>query len=188
MSNLLTKAAGTLILVGGVEFIIGMILAEVLYSGYSARSNYISDLGVGPSALIFNTSIFLLGLMVVVASYFILRGTGAKLAALLIFIAGVGAIGVGVFTEDAGSIHGVMSAIAFFFGGISAIAVYKLQKPPMNYISIVMGVTALGALALFGTGNFLGLDKGGMERMIAYPIVLWAIAFGGHLIGPGGKP
>jgi len=194
MSNLLTKTAGTLILVGAVEFIVGMILAEVLYSGYSARRNYISDLGVGPSALVFNASIFLFGLMVVVASYFILRGMGAKLPAVLIFIAGVGAIGVGVFTEnarvfteDAGTIHFVMSAVAFFFGGISAIAAYRLQKPPMNYISIIMGVIALTALVLFGTGNYLGLDKGGMERMIAYPIVLWAIAFGGHLIGLGGK-
>jgi hypothetical protein len=26
------------------------------------------------------------------------------------------------------------------------------------------------------------LGKGGMERMIAYPMLLWAIGFGGHLI------
>lgn len=183
MGNLLTKAAGTLILVGAFEFIIGMVLAEALYSGYSARSNYISDLGVGPSALVFNASISLLGLMTVIASYFVLRGMGAKLAAVLIFIAGVGAIGVGVFTENAGVLHTIMSAIAFLFGGLSAIGTYRLQKSPLNYVSVVMGVIALIALVLFATRNFLGLDKGGMERMIAYPIVLWAIAFGGHLIG-----
>jgi len=186
----LTKAAGTLILVGAVEFVIGMILAEVLYDGYSARSNCISELGVGPSALVFNASIFLFGLLVVAGSYFILRGTGVKLAAMLIFIAGVGAIGVGGFPEspEGGTIHGVMSFIAFLFGGLSAIATYQLQKAPMNYISIIMGVIALVALVLFSTQNFLGLDKGGMERMIVYPIVLWGIAFGGHLIGLGGKP
>jgi len=38
---------------------VGMMMAEALYSGYSARDNYISDLGVGPSALVFNSSVFL---------------------------------------------------------------------------------------------------------------------------------
>jgi len=38
------------------------------------------------------------------------------------------------------------------------------------------------ALVLFASGTFLGLGKGGMERMIAYPALLWAIGFGGHLI------
>ena len=161
---------------------VGMMMAEALYSGYSARDNYISDLGVGPSALVFNSSVFLFGLLAAGASYMIWRGVGARLVATLFFIAAIGAVGVGVFTEDAGAMHVVVSAIVFLFGGISAIAAYRLEKAPLNYISVIMGITALVALALFATGNFLGLGKGGMERMIAYPIVLWAIAFGGHVI------
>ena len=50
-----------------------------------------------------------------------------------------------------------------------------------------MGITALVALVLFVTGNFLTLGRGGMERMIAYPEVLWAIGFGGYLIGSEDK-
>ena len=34
--------------------------------------------------------------------------------------------------------------------------------------------------------TFLGLGKGGMERMIAYPALLWAVGFGGYLIGYSG--
>jgi hypothetical protein len=41
----------------------------------------------------------------------------------------------------------------------------------------------LAALALFRSGTYLGLDKGGMERMIAYPALLWEVGFSSHLIG-----
>jgi len=191
MSSTLRKVAGSLILVGAAQFIVGMILAEVLYSGYNVADNYISDLGVGPSALIFNSSIFLFGLTVVAASYCIWRILGEKLFTklfmILFFLAGIGVMGVGIFTEDAGVIHTIVSFIAFFFGGLSAIAAYKLEKPPLNYISIIMGIITLTALVLFATDNFLGLGKGGMERMIAYPLVLWAIGFGGYLIGSEDK-
>jgi hypothetical membrane protein len=187
MNKLFRKVAGSLVLVGAAQFIVGMMVAEALYSGYSVRDNYISDLGVGPSALVFNSSVFLFGLTIVIASYCIWRVFGGKLIPVLFAIAGAGVMGVGVFTENAGAIHGVVSLIAFLFGGLSAIAAYKLEKPPLNYISVIMGFLALIALVLFATENFLGLGKGGMERMVAYPMVLWAVAFGGHLIGSEDK-
>jgi len=191
MNNLLRKVAGTLVLVGAAQFIVGMVVAEALYSGYSVADNYISDLGVGPSALVFNSSVFLFGLLAVVAACLIWRGVGtgvgAKIVAVLFFIAGIRVMRVGVFTEDAGAIHGVVSMIAFIFGGLSAIVVYKLEKIPLNYISVIMGLIAIIAMVLFMTENYLGLGKGGMERIIAYPIILWAIAFGGHLIATEDK-
>jgi hypothetical membrane protein len=91
-------------------------------------------------------------------------------------------MGVGVFTEDAGMIHGVVSIIVFLFGALSAIASYRVSKPPLSYLSIILGLTGLGALTLFIAGNNLGLGVGGMERMIAYPVLLWGVGFGGHLI------
>jgi hypothetical membrane protein len=92
-------------------------------------------------------------------------------------------MGVGLFTEDAGVIHGIFSLITFLFGGLSAILSCRLQKPPLSYLSVILGVFSLLSLVLFGSGVFLGLGKGGMERMIAYPALLWAVGFGGYLIG-----
>lgn len=187
MSNILRKTIGTLMLVGAAQSIVCMFAAEALYDGYSVADNYISDLGVGPSALIFNSSVFLFGLMAVTAAYLMWRGVGegigAKIVASLLLIAGIGAMGFGIFTESAGAIHSVVSAIAFLFGALSAIASFKLEKTPLNIISVIMGLIALIAMVLFITGNFLGLGVGGMERMIAYPILLWSVGFGGHLIG-----
>jgi hypothetical protein len=46
-----------------------------------------------------------------------------------------------------------------------------------------LGIIALVAIVLLVTGHYLGIGKGGMERMIAYSILVWALGFGGALIG-----
>jgi len=161
---------------------LGIIIAEALYPGYSTSENYISDLGVGPSSLIFNSSVFLLGVLVVGGAYFIYLAD-FRLFSILLATAGIGAMGVGLFPEDAGVIHVVFSFVTFLFAGLSAVLCCKLQKRPFSYFSLLLGVTSLVALFLFISGIHLGLGKGGMERMIAYPALLWAVGFGGYLIG-----
>ncbi|HKZ93843.1 MAG TPA: DUF998 domain-containing protein [Candidatus Bathyarchaeia archaeon] len=176
------KFAGALVFVGGAQFLVAMIIAEALYPGYSVSLNYISDLGVGPSAIIFNLSVSVFGLTIVAASFYIRRIFKNLLLSSLVALAGVGAIGVGLFPENVPPLHGIFSFVAFFFGAVSAIAAYMIQKSPIRYFSVLMGVMSLLALILFATRNDLGLGIGGMERMIAYPIILWAIGFGGYLM------
>jgi hypothetical membrane protein len=177
------KVAGALLFIASVQCILGIIMAEALYPDYSTSENYISDLGVGPSALIFNSSVFLLGVIAVAGTYFIQRALGSRFFSILLILTGVGAMGVGVFPENFGILHVIPSLITFLFGGLSAIMSYKLQKPPLSYLSVLLGALSLVALVLFGSGTYLGLGKGGMERMIAYPTLLWSVGFGGYLIG-----
>jgi hypothetical membrane protein len=77
----------------------------------------------------------------------------------------------------------VASFVTFFFAGLAAIASYRLLSPPLSHLSVVLGVLVLAALALYGSGTFLGLGPGGMERMIAYPALLWVIGAGANLVG-----
>jgi len=65
--------------------------------------------------------------------------------------------------------------MAFLFGALSAIASYKFQKPPLSYFAVILGLISLAALILFGLKIDLSLGIGGIERMITYPILLWAI-------------
>jgi len=170
--------------------VLGMLVAEALYPGYGISQNYISDLGVGPSAMIFNSSVFLLGLLVVASAYFVHSSFRNHLVTILLVLAGVGAMGVGAFPENSPVMHEIVSDIAFIFGGLLPIAAYRLVRKPFSYLSVVMGVLSLSAIVLlsaeysFGLGEqyYLGLGPGGMERMIAYPILLWEVAFGGHLM------
>lgn len=179
------RAAGALIFIGAAQFVIGMHLAESLYPGYSVSGNYISDLGVQqPSASIFNASVSLLGMLVLLGSYFIWREFHSFLISLMFGLTGVGAIGVGAFPETAGIIHDLVSLIAFLFGGLAAIASSKLVKAPFTYFSVLLGITSLAALVLFLSETDMGLGHGGMERMIAYPVLLWATGFGGYFMYP----
>ena len=176
------QIAGLLLFIGGVQNVLGLIIAEALYPGYSTSENYISELGVGSTSLIFNSSMVLLGLMIVGSAYFTHRAYKAKLFPILVATAGVGAAGVGLFPMDAGVLHGIFALITFVFAGVSAIMSYKLQKPPLSFFSIILGAFSLVALILFMSGVFLGLGVGGMERMITYPILLWSIGFSGQLL------
>jgi len=101
---------------------------------------------------------------------------------VLVALAGVGAMGVGVFPETTGIWHGIFSLVVFLFAGLSAIVTYRFQKKPMAYFSVILGVMTLIALFLYVPNIYLGLGPGGMERMIVYPALLWAIGFGGHLM------
>jgi hypothetical membrane protein len=187
------RAAGASLFVGVVQFFTGMHLAEYLYPGYSVSGNFISDLGATcrvtctvyqPSASIFNFSVILLGLLILSCSYFIWREFRSSLITALFCVSGLGAIGVGLFPETAGFLHVIVSFITFFFGELGAIAARKLLKSPFSYFSILMVIASIIALGLYGANIYLGLGPGGMERMIAYPVLLWAISFGGYLMSP----
>jgi len=175
------KVAGTLLFVGSIQFLLCMIIAETLYPNYSASDNYISDLGVGTTSLIFNSSVFLLGVTALASAYFIQHAFNSKIVPVLLILTGIGAMGVGLFPETFPEIHSIASLITFTFGGLAAIMSHKLGKPPFSYFSVLLGAFSLVALALFITDIHLGLGKGGMERMIAYPTLLWAVSFSGYL-------
>ena len=181
------KVAGALFFVAASQFVIGLVVAEARYTGYSISAKYISDLGVGPSATIFNSSVFLMGLLILIGAYFVQRAFNFKPLTLLLILTAVGAMGVGVFTEDSGSVHGVVSLIAFLFGGLASIASYRLLKRPFSFIAVILGLMTLGALGLFGAQIYLGLGVGGMERMIVYPILMWGAGFGGYLLADSEK-
>ena len=198
MPYLKRTVAGTLFLVAATQFVLGLIIAEALYPGYSVSNNYISDLGIGPSSIVFNSSAFLLGLLTLAATYFLRHLSNFKTANILLLLMAIGAMGVGIFTKDFRTIHGAVSSMAFFFAGLSAIASFKVLKKPFSLISIILGAMTLGALVLFSSGlitsgsftsniaydsNFyLGLGPGGMERMIVYPALMWLAGFSGHLV------
>jgi hypothetical membrane protein len=184
------KVAGALFFIAASQFVLGLIVAEALYQGYSISDNYISDLGVGPSSVIFNSSVFLMGLLLIIGTYFLQRAFSFKALTVLLVLTAIGAMGVGVFTENSATIHEILAFMAFLFGGLSAIFSvicsyvhkFKLVKMPFSVIAVILGLMTLGALILYASNTYLGLGVGGMERMIVYPILMWTAGFGGYLI------
>jgi hypothetical membrane protein len=197
------KLAGALLFAGVAQFIPAMSVAEAVYPNYSVSAQPISDLGatcvnvgvgpsvsntasvctiIEPSAVIFDASVFLLGLLSLMGALAILR-SGNRALGVSLALGGVGAMGVGVFPETTGSLHVLVSFIAFFFAGVSALISYRATRPPMSYLSVALGATSLISLVLYASSIYLGLGEGGMERLIAYPALIWIAGFGAHLMG-----
>jgi len=47
---------------------------------------------------------------------------------------------------------------------------------------MLLGLIGLLALILLGGNTYLGLGAGGMERMIFYPAMFWALGFGAYML------
>ena len=191
------KLAGTLFFVAATQFVLCLTISEALYPGYSIFGNYISDLGVGPSSIVFNSSVFLLGLLLIAGVYLLRHNSNFQTLNIMLLLMGIGSMGVGIFTKDFTLAHGAVSSTAFFFAGLSAIASFRVLTKPFSLISITLGAITLGALSLFSIGMvasgsvasdialdsifYLGLGPGGMERMIVYPALVWLNGLSGHM-------
>jgi hypothetical membrane protein len=179
--NLLT-VCGSLFLVGGVQWFLGILAAESWYDGYSSRIDYVSELGIGPTALIY----------MVLGVFFLYKSKAKKLLPILVTISGIGAMGVGVFPGYMQPMHSIATMLAIMFGAFAAMASYTYQTKPMSIISLVLGSMSLILSIVFipylglptgSTVTFMGMAKGSLERWAINPILAWIIGFGGYLAG-----
>ncbi|MCL5437585.1 MAG: DUF998 domain-containing protein [Candidatus Thermoplasmatota archaeon] len=173
------KFAGLALFIGVAQFLMMVMIAEFLYPGYSVSQNYISDLGVGSTAYIFNSSIIVLGVLALVSAYFLRSFSVA--AAIITVILAIGAIGVGFVNENHPPFHLIFALLAFGGSSILPYAVLHKTRKPIAVVWAILGTIGLIALILFASHDYLGLGEGGMERMIMYPDLIWAMSFGGWL-------
>jgi len=191
-----TTLAGGCFLVGGVQWFLGLLAAESGYDGYSSRIDYVSDLGTGPTAAIYNASVFLLGAFVVLGTFFLYKASGKKLLSVLLTICGIGAMGVGIFPANLQPMHSVFTLLAIMFGGFAAISSFTYLIKPMSIISVILGLISFILAMVFipylglpfgSTETFLGMAKGSLERWAINPILAWIIAFGAYVMGTASK-
>jgi len=187
-----TKVAGFCFLIGGIQWFLGILAAEAWYDGYSSRIDYVSDLGTGPTALIYNLSVFMLGAFIVIGTFFLYSDEKRKLFPILLIISGIGAMGVGVFPANMQPMHSIFTLLAIMVGAFAAIGSYSYQTKPMSIVSIALGLMSFILAMVFipylglsfgSTETFLGMAKGTLERWAINPILAWIIAFGAYLMG-----
>jgi hypothetical membrane protein len=104
---------------------------------------------------------------------------------------GLGALGVGVFPGHTAP-HPLFAMLTFLAGGVAALVSFRVVPAPLRYVLAAFGVVALAALAaglfLLDRGPVAAIGEGGIERWVAYPVVLWLVAFGGFLAAPPPPP
>lgn len=189
MSDSNRVLAGVLFFLGSAQFITILMIGEAMAPGYSVYENAISDLGViGATRAVFNTSVFVIGLLIALGGYLFHRTHGKLWITILFILAGIGAMGVGVFNLEFG-IHGIFALMAFLFINLQAVASATLIRGPLKTLSPILGIVGLVALGLMVAGDIGGIvaaygpiGHGGTERLIVYPGLLWLMAFGGYLM------
>ncbi len=108
-------------IVAPVLFTLVVIVASLLRPGYSQTYNFISDLGVGPNAIIQNVNFIIFGLLTICLAIGLWmgspapRGLALKAGLGLVIIFALGVLFAGVFPEDYGSgkWHTLVSSMAF---------------------------------------------------------------------------
>jgi hypothetical protein len=176
--------AGSSFLAGAAQFFLLNTVAESLYQGYNVKDQALSELGVGQVALLWNTSLFLIGVTAIIGGYFAYLSLSRRLTLSFSLVLGIGCMGAAIFPLDSTiHIHGLFALLAFAGGGLLALTSYRVTaSKEMKIFSIIFGLYSLAALILHALEINLGLGGGGMERMIVFPLILWLSAFAGYLL------
>lgn len=190
--------AGVLLLLAGGVSLLGIITAEALHPDY-ATTQEISDLGstippdpvsYEPTATIFNATMITTGVLVLLSAVFLYRSGARRVLSVPLAVFGAGVLGVGVFPGDVMPWHGIAALVTFTSGGIAAVLASRAVSKPFAYLCLLLGGFSLAslvyAIAIGPTGPLGDLEAGGIERWVAYPLLVWISGYGGYLMGATG--
>lgn len=190
---------GPIAWLSSIQFFIAQVVVASAWTKlpYSWRLNAISDLGAvgcgqfddrfmcSPLHDLMNVSLILLGLTMAVGSVLLYsKLRRSRVGFSLMALAGIGAILVGIFPLDTIFwAHIAGQDIAFLFGNIALIVFgFTLRFGRwFRWYSITSGTVALVALVLFLSHHRFFLELGGMERVVAYPLIIWLIVAGAYV-------
>ncbi len=178
----LKKALGAIAFIAAFQFLTAVLVAESVVPGYNNQINAISELGLGSTAALFNSSVILAGVLMAVAAYMAFKFYKKLYVGAAVFVCGAGIAAVGIFPMDMGLPHTLASNIAFFLGPLIAVGSFWFTKKPYSYLFAALGIVSILAAIPYSTGIALGIGEGLLERIIVYPFLLWAMAFGLYLI------
>jgi hypothetical membrane protein len=189
------RASGVILFALAAQFMVVIMLGASIAPGYDMASGAISDLGViEETAMLFNLSLVAVGILNVLGGALLLRWHGRAWLFALFLVAGVGAIGAGVFPLDSGGPHGLFALVAFLAFNLQAVGVTAVTTGPIRWLAALAGIVGLAFVVLMAIGDggnaavFGPIGHGGTERMIVYPVMLWMLAFGGWLMASPAHP
>jgi hypothetical membrane protein len=184
-------------------FLIQIVVAWVFMPSYSLVSNTISDLGetscggygsptmCSPRWWLMDYGGFvLLGLFMIMGSTLLYheftdRVPRERRAAMLGFglmaLAGLGTILVGFFPENQNrTMHIIGAFLGIAIGNVAILVLGAVLILPesMRRSMLMFSSLALAALVCFASHRSFGIGRGTMERLAAYPVTIWLIAFG----------
>ncbi len=124
-------------ILGAVIFISLFLVAALSYDNYNPVSNYLSDLGVGKTAVFFNSGVIISGLIGIFFAYgltTLFKGKG-RIGSGLLALSSFFLFLVGIFTEES-PLHFYVAAMFFF---LAAVAIIMIGIEMKNRSVIILG-------------------------------------------------
>jgi len=159
--------------------------------GYSWTTQWISDLGVGPSSFIFNVGLMITGVICLPFFPTTLKPLGytrsAKIGAVIGIAAGAALIGIGAFPENAGFYHGLFSILFWSLVAVSA-GVLSYSMRSSSFFSKTMQYIGYFEWAAGWTLGVLTALYGAIpEWFMLLTLVIWVYALGIEMVIKGRK-
>jgi hypothetical membrane protein len=193
------RLAGALLALTGVGILMSIITNEALYPAarhYNTFTNTISDLGgtsppnsymVQPNRAIFVATMAVSSILVLFSTYLLWPSVARRRISIGLLVFGASLGGLALFPGNVPTWHPWIALACFMAGSITAITSRKVLHAPVTYFAVALGMIALVAtfagLEAFedaGPQDWIGL--GGVERWIAYPVLMWLVVFGTALM------
>lgn len=164
-------------IIAPILFTLMVIVASLSRPGYSQTYDFISDLGVGPNAILQNANFVIFGLLTIGLAIGLLgelsapRGISWKVGVGLVIIFGLGVLFAGVFPEDYGSgkWHTLVSSTAFVSIIAAQLLIWwglrrgdKAVWGSYRICSLISGLLSLVLLFVFNAamgGDYQGLAQ-----------------------------
>jgi hypothetical membrane protein len=164
-------------------------MAESIYPNYNIGQNALSDLGaLGQStALLWDGQLFVSGIFTLVGMWLLVFSSAycqkiSKPAKILFLLPPIGVIIVSLFPENTVlAVHSLGALLNFLTGGLSALYSFKFTTSPFRYFAVFLGLVSLAAIPFLGSHPVIGF--GGVERLVAYPAIIWGMGLGAYLMG-----
>lgn len=194
---------GPLLWVSSLQYLVAQFVVAAAWPvPFSLKNNYISDLGntsctlydglyvCSPLHLLMNLSFVVFGVTIAAGSVLIfsqLRRTKATVFGFsLMALSGIGTVMVGLFPENgSNSLHTVGAVLGLVVGNVSIVVLGLVVREMSHWFrvySVVSGVVCLVAFVLFLAEIYVGIGRGGMERLVSYPFTVWMILHGVSLL------
>lgn len=158
-------------IIAPILFTLLVIVGSLLRPGYSQTYNFVSDLGVGPNAIIQNVNFVIFGLLSMGFAFGLCvglptpRGKALKAGILFVVLFGLGVLFAGVFPEDylSGVPHNLVSATAFLTIIAAQLLIWRGLKNADNAVwgryrtySLISGLLTFLLLIVLIGGDYPG--------------------------------
>ncbi|MEU3874247.1 MULTISPECIES: DUF998 domain-containing protein [Streptomyces] len=169
---------------------------------YSWARNNISDLGnahcalqpdptpryiCSPEHALMNTSFITLGALVAAGALLTgplwRKNATARTARCLLAAGGAGFVLAGLAPADVNENQHALGALLVMGAGnigllLAGSGLSHTVPPLLRRTTGLLGAAAIAAFGLFLSEHYLGLGMGGMERLAAFPLLLWTLTAG----------